>query len=406
MKSPAAAIGPPAPRRSGLPLWSFRVLFLLFFSSLLIITILSSRTNGKGWRVSSTLRFFRKLSRGAVKRAWEGGISKGSVTSGPALIGVPIPGRGTRDDPDPIHIVYTVCGNPNEIERDLFGLLNLKSLLMAKEHNAGSERHYHFHIITNVPEQELFNTTRLNYEVWRKLVKEGITGHSSFSVIQIKELDDAVVRVLGVDRPNLEVPHHIFKNCAASRVKLPFLLGGKVDRILYMDWDTVAMCDLTGLWEQWAHFSKEQILGFARFDPSGVSPRDIYREWKLDSPADGAVNSGVMLMHIGKMHADNFRVAREWWAGNAAIIRSRANVTGDLAADYWQLTKAFPLGDQDIFNALLKKRPEWLYYFPFHYNWCIDPPFFEDMSPEDKVNKRADYTEHPVPCVIHFCGNK
>ena len=33
------------------------------------------------------------------------------------------PLRGTLSDPDPIHIAITLCGNPNEVEQDHYGLL-------------------------------------------------------------------------------------------------------------------------------------------------------------------------------------------------------------------------------------------------------------------------------------------
>jgi hypothetical protein len=200
--------------------------------------------------------------------------------------------RGTLGDPDPIHLAFSLCGNPNEIEKDHYGLLFVKSLLLAKEHNAGSGRHYVFHVVTNVVEEELFNTTRLNWEVYRALQKEVAAGLVSYHVYSLTDLDSAARVVLGGQDPNLAVPHHIFKNCAASRMKLPFLLGGRVERLLYIDWDAVTFCDLTRLWAHWANFDAQQLLGFAPADPSGVSERDVYRINNLPRhPTLGAVNS-------------------------------------------------------------------------------------------------------------------
>jgi hypothetical protein len=326
----------------------------------------------------------------------------------------PSPRPGTLDDPDPIHVVYTLCGNPNEIEKDHYGLLGVKSLLMAKADNAGSLRHYVFHILTNVGEEELFNTTFLNWEVYRAMQKEARAGLISFHIYNIKELDQSVKDAIGDGvNPNLMVPHHIFKNCAASRLKLPFLLGGIVDRIIYLDWDSVCMCDLTRLWDEWKRFSLTATLGFAHADPSQASERDTYRVWDQPRhPTLGSINSGVMLMHIGRLHADGRAGTRAFWTSAAGILRSRANITGG-PQDYWELTKAFPLGDQDLLNALFAAKtsaapyghPEWLHIIPPQYNFCIDPPWLEDLQEVEHIPIQG-YKGPARPCVIHFCGNR
>jgi hypothetical protein len=324
--------------------------------------------------------------------------------------------RGTLDDADPLHIVFTLCGNPNEVEKDHYGLLGVKSILMAKAHAPGAARHYVFHILTNVVEEELFNTTLLNYEVWRTLRREERAGLVSFHVYHITELDAAVRRALGDADPNLAVPHHIFKNCAASRLKLPFLLAGKVERVLYLDWDAVAMCDLTKLWALWPTFAPAAALGFAPADPSGVSERDTYRVWDQPRhPTLGSINSGVMMMHIGKLAANGLAGARAFWAACAGILRARANITGG-PQDYWELTRAFPLGDQDLLNMLFAAptpaaphgHPELLALIPFEYNYCIDPPWLEDLA-DVQHTPFAAYAAAggpPRPCVIHYCGNR
>lgn len=327
---------------------------------------------------------------------------------------------GPRGDPDPIHLAFALCGNPNEVEKDHYGLLFVKSLMMAKAHNAGSGRHYVVHVMTNVAEEELFNTTRLNWEVYRALQREVAAGTMSYHVYSLADLDAATRAALGGEDPNLAVPHHIFKNCAASRLKLPFLLGGKVDRILYLDWDAVTFCDLTRLWVLWDTFNSDQLLGFAAADPSGVSERDVYRIQDLPRhPTFGAVNSGVMMMHIGRMYGGGtFALAREFWRGASAVIRSKVNVTGT-AQDYWTLTKAFALGDQDILNMLFQRKsaeapwgaPQWLFVIPQEYNWCIDPPFLEDVREDANglykgLAPKPGAFNRPAPCIVHYCGNR
>jgi hypothetical protein len=173
------------------------------------------------------------------------------------------------------------------------------------------------------------------------------------------------------------------------------------------------MCDLTRLWDHWGRFAPSQLLGFASADPSGASDRDVYRMWNMQRhPTLGAINSGVMLMDIGKLAAHGGRGALDFWRAISAIIRAKVNVTGT-PQDYWDLTRAFVLGDQDILNALFAApsansswgRPEWLYLLPPEYNWCIDPVFPEDLRAVGR-QPLPGYQRRPAPCVHHFCGNR
>ena len=101
-----------------------------------------------------------------------------------------------------------------------------------------------------------------------------------------------------------------------------------------------------------------------------------------------------------------------WMAG---ILRARANITGG-PQDYWELTRAFPLGDQDLLNMLFAAptpaaphgHPELLALIPFEYNYCIDPPWLEDLA-DVQHTPFAAYAAAggpPRPCVIHYCGNR
>ena len=68
---------------------------------------------------------------------------------------------------------------PNAFEPDVFGLLSLKSLLMFKAQQAlgGARRRYEVLLLTNSGAEELFNTTRLNWEVWRAMQKQVAEGN-------------------------------------------------------------------------------------------------------------------------------------------------------------------------------------------------------------------------------------
>jgi hypothetical protein len=136
----------------------------------------------------------------------------------------------------------------------------------------------------------------------------------------------------------------------------------------------------------------------------------MYLVWDMPRLPTGSVNSGVMLWHIVRMARGGGHLARAFFEGAAAVIRARVNLTGG-EADYWALVKVFPLGDQDILNAMLAARPEWLYVLPPEYNACVDAPFPEDVAAiaeEKGLVPRAGATQgsRAPPCIIHFCGNR
>ena len=304
---------------------------------------------------------------------------------------------------EPIVLAYTACGNPNEIEEDLFGLVSLKSLLMARHQYSSSNklRKYDIHILTNVEDlAEFWNSTHVNHDVYR-LTRDD--PNIRLFLHTIDELEAATVRVLtklsssssNNDNNKLDknlIPITIFKNCAAARLKLPFLLSElKIDKIIYMDWDTISLCDLSHLWNMFNNFYNHSsntyaYMGFVPSDSSGTSALDHYREWNLPRhPVVGSINSGVMLLHVDNIVKNGLL---DYWVTLSTIMTDYIpNIT---TADYWALTKAFPLGDQDVLNILFQRKPHWLYPVPAKYNYCLEIPL----------------ENHEMPCILHYCGNK
>jgi lipopolysaccharide biosynthesis glycosyltransferase len=446
---------PPAPRRASsiccssprpplLPLLATLSLLLVLAVSLSLLSLtLSASLVGLGADVddapppsphaggSSVERFVGRLRRqltggpgGALLRRRapaqvEPSASPPNSPSSPSSCDPHGDNAGAPVDPHPITLVYTACGNPNEVEEDHFGLVSLKSLLMAKDQrgvgNAGrGPRRYAVHVLTNVGESELLNSTHVNHDVWRAIQRDPSV---TIRVHNIDLLDEAT-RQAGVGEPS-GVPQTMFKNCAASRLKLPFLLArAGVKRAIYMDWDTISLCDLSTLWDEFGRFSDSAFMGFAPADPTGASELDHYRMWDLPRhPVYGSVNSGVMLLDVEKVmtrlggaaepgtRRNRTRAAdappapspgpppsptdplrRTYWSELSAIIAEKVpNVS---TASFWDLTNAFPLGDQDVLNELFERQPGWLHPLPERYNHCLD------------------IDTEVMPCVLHYCGNK
>jgi hypothetical protein len=249
----------------------------------------------------------------------------------------------------------------------------------------------------------------LNYEVYRALKKDRdvrVTLH------HIDELD-AAADSFGVHEPR-KVPHTIFKRCAGTRLKLPFLLARLgLEKAIYVDWDTVVLCDLSLLWAEFAKFDVRggAALAFAQTDPSGVSNLDHYREWNQPRhPTAGSINSGVMLVHVGQLMQ---RPARDdYWRVIEETLFSRVNITSamDDVAQYWAFTKAFPLGDQDVLNHLFLRLPHLLHVLQPEWNFCLDWPYTDDLDSDQfsdlPPERRAAVEQRRMPCVLHFCAQK
>jgi len=321
-------------------------------------------------------------------------------------------GSGGWVDPDPIHVLVAACGYPVE-DHKYYGLVALKSLLIAKTHSR-TRRHYVLHIASDMSEERLFNTTRFGWEMWRVLQREKRSGRVDVRYYRIRDLEDSADAV--IPDSHLLVPKATFKQGSAARLRLPFLLNGTVQRLLYVDWDSTIHCDLTHLWSMWAEFEADpqRVFGLALIDPSGVWGADIYRDWKLPHPDSGGLNAGVMMMHIGRLAANNFSVTRELFTGIADIIASRnVTLTGDREVDYWSTTGAFGLGDQDWMNMLMSNgtatwcHPRWLFLLEYNYNWCGVPPWLDDVPEERREAYERDIGaggRPGPPCIMHHCG--
>jgi len=159
------------------------------------------------------------------------------------------------------------------------------------------------------------------------------------------------------------------------------------------------LSDLTELWREFGALeaaSPAACLGMALNDPSGLSSKNSYQPGSaLPYPAVGGVNSGVMLWQLARIRA---RGVGEWWGALLAVVAARVDLA---SAEYWSLTRAFPLGDQDILNALLAPgaQPRWLHVLPPRYNCCL-----VDALPPERVDG-AGY-QRALPGIIHFCGSR
>ena len=305
------------------------------------------------------------------------------------------------------------CGYPDATDLESFGLLSIKSLLMARAHTAAARRRYAFHVVTSASDSDFFNSSKLNFDVARMIAADPLL---ALHVHPVGAVDAAVAAwdpALPLAR---ELGPTVFKTCAAARLKFPFFFhalppAARPSRLLYLDWDTVVQCDLTALWDGMGGWAPEAVLGMALNDPTGLSSKDTYRATAA-RPAAGGVSSGVLLFRLDRLWARGGALMVDYWRALAAVVAERVDVANSPAfaqgakpdAGFWALTEAFPLGDQDMLNALLARDGPlagWLQVLPDIYNWCL-----ADLVPPRAADAAGWARPAAPPCVVHFCGGR
>jgi lipopolysaccharide biosynthesis glycosyltransferase len=155
-----------------------------------------------------------------------------------------------------------------------------------------------------------------------------------------------------ISYPGVEDPgkwRNLFKPCASQRLFFPYLIES-TDRVLYVDTDILFLRPLDDLWNLFDRFTPEQLAALA---PEGEVPELNWYKRFAKHPyfQPLGVNSGVMLMDLGKMRGARWR---------ERLLAYRAQYT------------AIPWGDQDLINIFFAESPEKLYVFSCDWNFRPD----------------------------------
>jgi hypothetical protein len=98
---------------------------------------------------------------------------------------------------------------------------------------------------------------------------------------------------------------NMFRPCSGVRLFVPLLLRAATQRFLYLDYDTVTLCDIRRLAAQFGAFAPGAALGLAREDPTGGALWDSwYTSRGLPTAIPGGLNAGVLLADIGALRRE------------------------------------------------------------------------------------------------------
>ena len=140
----------------------------------------------------------------------------------------------------------------------------------------------------------------------------------------------------------------LFKPCSAQRLFLPYALP-QLDRVLYMDTDTIVLGDVGKIWQDFARFSSVQLYGMSFI----AKHRGFYDRRPYYQPYKGLTghNAGVMLMHLQRMRDIN------WQNLTLQII---ANLSGS----NWAYAS-----DQDVLNYYNGLHEDHVFEMSCAHNW-------------------------------------
>ena len=91
-----------------------------------------------------------------------------------------------------------------------------------------------------------------------------------------QELDQAISTALGKGVDTLD--NAGFKTCSSVRLKIPFVMTD-TERVIYIDNDSIAMCDLGLLFDSGATWTTDQIIGAVPEAPHPKYPTHYTGEW-------------------------------------------------------------------------------------------------------------------------------
>eukprot|EP00049_Salpingoeca_infusionum_P020885 m.365518 g.365518 ORF g.365518 m.365518 type:complete len:827 (+) comp31734_c0_seq1:191-2671(+) len=136
---------------------------------------------------------------------------------------------------------------------------------------------------------------------------------------------------------------------------LPRLLD-TVPKVIVLDLDLLVLTDPLRIWKLFDKFTSGEILGVVE-NQSEWYVRAAQTRPRWPAPEPRGVNTGVMLMYLERM-----RELVDWQHTWVAVVK-------DVLADKTLGLASTQLADQDVINAVLVKRPEWVLYLSCVWNF-------------------------------------
>jgi len=253
-----------------------------------------------------------------------------------------------------VHIAYVACGD----EGRAYQVINsIRSALYFSNDVA-----IKFHIFT---QSKFENKFHVRFREWHIVFDTQF----SYQLYSTKYPDDKKDWV------------NIFRKCATMKLLLPSILTD-VDKVLYMDSDTLFLESASHLWRVLDDFNPNNLMAFSHGNCYNYNPETPYPFYgKL------GLNSGVLLMHL-----DRIRTAKFWVkAPSDKLLKS---LEWEEALHFIKKEYTLLHGDQSMLNILFSFNPSKGLEFPCNMNYQLLFCKFTDC-PHECCKPKPDGVECP-----------
>lgn len=202
-------------------------------------------------------------------------------------------------------------------------------------------------------------------------------------------LVEAAVREEGADLKSIGFSasfFNIFGHCAGARLFVPLAFAATSPRVIYLDYDTVTLCDIRRLAGLFDTFLPDAALGVAYEDPTRGHFETWYSEKKLPVAVPGGLNDGVILFELEHLRSTLGLLPYITYV--IKIINGGGYKTVPNITHY-----GLELGDQDVINLLILRQPSLLHTLPtpWHTIW-----------PGTALWRILPTYDPPPPCIVHY----
>lgn len=179
---------------------------------------------------------------------------------------------------------------------------------------------------------------------------------------------------------------NVFGRCSGARLFIPLAFAAISSRVIYLDYDTVTLCDIRRLAALFDKFLPGAAIGAASEDPTGGHFVTWYVEKKLPVPLPGGLNAGIILFDLA--HLRNTLGLLPYITEVLAIINGGGYKTLPNLTHY-----GLELGDQDVINLLILRHPSLLHTLPtsWHTLW-----------PGTALWRSLPTYVPAPPCIVHY----
>lgn len=251
-----------------------------------------------------------------------------------------------------VHIVTTWCS----VTPDSPAVPSLKSILLSHaQHAPKNGSPLAFHVFVDPATERAW---RENVPMFRELrtVLAQNQGRYSLRMLSISDIDDMVQLGLeaefaggegGFWKQAIAALESARYRCNSARLLSPAILH-RLERYIYVDYDTITLCDIQRLASEFERFPASAALGMAPEFPSPNVNGGWYSQHNLPTGTPNGLNSGVILF--------NLRALRTVFGSLRSYMRALVDtISAGAYAPYTAGRYSMSMPDQDVLNVLSLK---------------------------------------------------